>query len=136
VSYFKSYPVSYLSFSNFSKTTICYLLVVSMLFCLQISNIYNSHDFVDITEYDLYLSQSIYPDSDSNDIIDYFGNFSLEFELDGYSAQYDESAKLTQLAYIPGFICTKFFTPHSSPIETTLFTSITISHSPSTPPPV
>ena len=128
--------MSSLSNSRFQKSFMCYFLVLSMLFCFQLSNIYNSQDFVDISEYDLYLSQAIYPDSDSDEIINHFGNFSLEFELDGYSDQYDESAKLSQLAYMPDFISARFIAPRSNRIKTTLFTSKTVSHSPSTPPPV
>jgi hypothetical protein len=114
----------------------CYFLVLSMLFCFQISNIYNSQDFVDISEYDLYLSLAIYPDSDSDEEIDHFGNFSLEFELDEYSDQYDESAKLSQLAYMPDLLVAQLIAHQSVRIEAPLFTSITTIQIPSTPPPV
>jgi hypothetical protein len=112
-----------------------YFLIASLLFSLQISNIYNSNSFVDAGEYDIYFTHAIFTDSTPNNETGFLDSFSLEFEWDGYSNEYDEDNKIHQLAYI---LKTTFFEPtmiNPKNIVVKLFSSIPIDSLPPEPSP-
>jgi len=118
-----------------SKCLLSYTLVLAILFCSQISNIYNSNSFVEITEFDLYLGQLIYPDGSSEENVEYYDSFSLEFEWDGYDNDYDEEKTISQLAYMPYINVLDIVATDSTRVRIELFSSIPSDLTPPIPSP-